>query len=137
MKRKFTHVMTGICIGSALMVHPFNSMAAGTEIKDPKEKNKPATTSAKTTARKAAKVSSSRNNGSVKIYPDIVKRVMHVVAKDDNIDFFVFDLEGTLMKHYKMNAGDHEKLSDLERGRYIFRIFDGDEETASGNFDIR
>ena len=74
------------------------------------------------------------------MYPDILKRVMHVVAKNNEgaeIDFFVFDLEGTIVKHYKMKSGDHQRLGDLERGKYVFSVFSGDEETASGKFDIR
>jgi hypothetical protein len=82
----------------------------------------------------------SRNNTSVKIYPDLFSRVMHVVAKENEgkeIDFFVFDLEGTLIQHYKMENGDHKKLSRLARGKYIYRVFSGDEETATGNIEIR
>ena len=82
----------------------------------------------------------SLNNNSVKIYPDIIKREMHVIAKENKgkqIDFFVFDLEGTLMKHFKMNEKDHYKISGLERGIYVYRIFSGDEETAAGDFQIR
>lgn len=89
-------------------------------------------------ARKAK--SQSRNNAAVKIYPDLFKRVMHVVAKENEgkeIDFFVFDLEGTLMQHYKMENGDHEKLTKLSRGKYIYRVFSGDEETATGEIEIR
>jgi len=88
---------------------------------------------------KKAKVSSSRNNSSVKIYPDILKRVMHVVAKDntETVDFYVFDLEGTMVKHYKMKSGDHERMADLARGKYVFSVFAGDDETATGNFEIR
>ena len=85
-------------------------------------------------------VHSSRNNNAVKIYPDIIKKAMHVVAKENEgkeIDFFVFDLQGTLMKHYKMNDGDHEKIAGLERGKYIYHVFCGDEETATGKFEIR
>jgi hypothetical protein len=65
---------------------------------------------------------------------------MHVVAKENEgkeIDFFVFDLEGTLMQHYKMENGDHEKLTALKRGKYIYRVFSGDEETATGEIEIR
>lgn len=83
---------------------------------------------------------SSRNNHAVKIYPDVVKRQMHVIAKDNDgkeIDFFVFDLEGTLIKHYRMQEGDHQKLTGLERGKYIYQVFCGDEETVSGQLDIR
>jgi hypothetical protein len=82
----------------------------------------------------------SRNNTAVRIYPDLFKRVMHVVAKGNEgkeIDFFVFDLEGTLMQHYKMENGDHQKLTKLSRGKYIYRVFSGDEETATGEIEIR
>ncbi|MGK2863299.1 MAG: hypothetical protein ACSLE0_15310 [Chitinophagaceae bacterium] len=83
---------------------------------------------------------SSRNNHAVKIYPDVLKRTMHVVAKENDgmtIDFFVFDLQGTLMVHYKMEEGDHEKLTGLQRGNYVYHVFCGDEETAIGKFNIR
>src|SRR5436190_8686494 len=49
---------------------------------------------------KTAKNFASLNNNTVKIYPDALKRDMHVVAKDNDgrlVDFFVFDVQGTLM----------------------------------------
>ena len=76
----------------------------------------------------------------VKIYPDIIKKAMHVVAKENDgkqIDFFVFDPEGTLMKHYRMNDGEHKMIDGLERGKYVYNVFCGDEETAAGKFEIR
>jgi hypothetical protein len=112
-----------------LMVQP--ATAAG-KISGDKEKNEEGKS-----ARKAK--TQSRNNTAVRIYPDLFKRVMHVVAKENEgkeIDFFVFDLEGTLMQHYKMDDGDHKKLS-LARGKYIYRVFSGDEETATGNLEVR
>jgi|SRR6476660_3906303 hypothetical protein len=129
MKLKSTQTIILACISLSLAMQPVASYAAGTGDDDPKEKNEV----------KKTKVSASRNNSSVKIYPDIFKRVMHVVAKDSDqpIDFFVFDLEGTLLKHYRMNGGDHQKIDDLARGKYVFSVFAGDEETASGNIDIR
>ncbi|HRO69237.1 MAG TPA: T9SS type A sorting domain-containing protein [Chitinophagaceae bacterium] len=84
--------------------------------------------------------SSPRNNNAVKIYPDIVKRTMHVVAKENDgieIDFFVFDLQGVLLKHYRMEEGDHHRITGLKRGKYIYHVFSGDEETATGKFEIR
>ncbi|HZI54933.1 MAG TPA: hypothetical protein VFD56_14560 [Chitinophagaceae bacterium] len=86
------------------------------------------------------KTPSSRNNNAVRICPDIIQKAMHVVAKENDgkeIDFFVFDLQGTLMKHYRMNNGDHKKIAGLERGKYIYHVFCGDEETAAGKFEIR
>jgi hypothetical protein len=132
MKLKSTQTIAGICIAASLLMQPYASVANDGRKEGHKEKKE---------VKKETKVSASRNNNSVRIYPDIVKRVMHVVAKEDNdgkgIDFFVFSLEGTLIHHYKMRAGDHEKLADLERGKYVFRVFSGDEETASGNFEMR
>jgi hypothetical protein len=95
-----------------------------------------------TPAKKKAKTKAfaSHNNSSVKIYPDALKREMHVVAKDNDgkvIDFYVFDVNGTLVQNYKMQAKDHIKISGLARGIYVYRVFCGDEETAAGNFEIK
>lgn len=134
MKLKFTQAITTSCIALALLMQSSVSFANNTAGEDPNEEEK-------NEVRKNTKASASRNNESVRIYPDIVKRVMHVVAKDDNngegIDFFVFSLEGTLIHHYKMKSGNHRKLTGLKRGKYVFRVFSGDEETASGNFEMR
>ena len=89
---------------------------------------------------KKTKVASSRNNNIVKIYPDLFRRSMHVVAKENDgkeIDFFVFDLEGTLIQNFKMKEKDHQQLLGLEKGKYQYRVFSGDEEAASGHFVIR
>jgi hypothetical protein len=79
----------------------------------------------------------SLNNKMVKIYPDIIKREMHVVAKADNFDFFVFDIEGKIVANFKMKEKSHEKITGLARGKYTFRAFSGDEEMAAGKFEIR
>ena len=108
----------------------FNSFSLNEEDK-PAKKNK---------AKSKTKAFTSLNNSAVKIYPDIIKRDMHVVAKENDgkqIDFFVFDVEGSLVHHYKMNAKDHNKISGLARGNYVYRVFCGDEEKATGNFEIR
>lgn len=131
MKLKFT-LLPAACISMCmLMVQPM--LAAG-KLTGDREKIEDGGKS----SRKAK--SQSRNNAAVRIYPDLFKRVMHVVAKENEgkeIDFFVFDLEGTLMQHYKMENGDHEKLTKLSRGKYIYRVFSGDEETATGEIEIR
>lgn len=129
MNPKFTLSFTaGICF-SILAMQSGASINAATEIK---EEIKPLL--------KTKSNYSSRNNHAVKIYPDVIKKAMHVVAKENDgkeIDFFVFDLQGTLLKHYKMDEGDREKITGLKRGKYIYHVFCGDEETATGKFDIR
>jgi hypothetical protein len=87
-----------------------------------------------------ARASASLNNSSVKIFPDALKRDMHVVAKSNDgkvIDFFVFDVNGTLVQNYKMKEKEHYRISGLARGTYVYRVFNGDEETAAGKFEIR
>ena len=76
----------------------------------------------------------------MKIYPDVFKRSMHVIAKENDereMDFFVFDLNGTIIQHFKLKEKDHIRINGLARGKYIYRVFAGDEESANGNFEIR
>ena len=76
----------------------------------------------------------------VKIYPDFVKREMHVIAKKKNkkvVDFFVFDMQGTLLFNKRMKANDHAKIQNLHRGKYLYRVFAGDEETTAGEIEFR
>ena len=122
----------GLCL-CLLTMQPNDAAATGKKnpVENPIGEEKPA---------KTDRLNSSRNNTAVKIYPDIVQKAMHVVAKDNDgkeIDFFVFDMDGTLMKHYKMTDGEHKKLSGLSRGKYIYHVFCGDDETAIGRFEIR
>ena len=74
----------------------------------------------------------------VKVYPDLLKNVMHVKnAETTKIDFFVFDSEGTIMVHYKMNQKDHKKINGLEKGTYTYQVFKNDEMSESGRIVIK
>ncbi|HEX7847344.1 MAG TPA: hypothetical protein VF476_16200 [Chitinophagaceae bacterium] len=122
----------GLIIGNPVFAGS-NSIPGIENPKDPGEKATAKKTKSKT-------VATSRNNDVVKIYPDIFKRSMHVIAKENDgkeIDFFVFDLDGTLLKNFKMKEKDHQLLEGLTKGRYQFRVFCGDDETANGQFEIR
>ncbi|HYM92595.1 MAG TPA: hypothetical protein VET23_00515 [Chitinophagaceae bacterium] len=77
---------------------------------------------------------------SVKVYPDALSKVIHVVTKESKgkqIDFFVFDLQGTLVFNYRMKPKDHQKITGLAKGSYVYNVFSGDVQTASGNFEIK
>jgi hypothetical protein len=129
MNPKFILSLTCFCIG-ILGLQPASYAA----------EKKPFPSAIKEERKSLKKTPSSRNNNAVRIYPDIIQKAMHVVAKENDgkeIDFFVFDPQGTLMKHYRMNDGDHKKIAGLERGKYIYHVFCGDEETAAGKFEIR
>jgi hypothetical protein len=133
MNPKFTLSLAGCICFSLLAIQPYYSAATvkrNAATIGITEEDKPLKT----------KSNSSRNNDAVRIYPDIIKKAMHVVAKSNDgkeIDFFVFDMQGTLMKHFRMKDGEHKTISGLQRGKYIYHVFCGDEETASGKFDIR
>ena len=74
----------------------------------------------------------------VKIYPDLLKKVMHVKnVETARVDFFVFDAEGTIMVHYKMNEKDHKKINGLEKGTYTYQVFNNDEMSESGRLVIK
>ncbi len=133
MKQKFTRITMACFYSGILLMEPNRAAATDIDTRISKYENPEGKKSRILT-------SSSRNNDAVRIYPDVLRRTMHVVAKENEgrkIDFFVFDLEGTLIQHYKMNPKDHEKLSGLERGKYVYHVFSGDEETATGNFEMR
>jgi hypothetical protein len=74
----------------------------------------------------------------VRIYPDIIKKTMHVKnIENGKVDFFVFDPQGTLMVHYKMNERDHKKINGLEKGTYTYQVFKKDEMSESGKVIIK
>lgn len=80
----------------------------------------------------------SLNNKSVKIYPDAFKREMHVVSKEKTTtQFIVFDSEGEMVVNRSLKENEHIKLTGLKRGHYTFHLFDGDDEKATGKFEIR
>jgi len=135
-KLSLTALYMCACIWGATPVmatgRPYIKLNTGTE--EPKDE------ASKKNKAKKTKSSSSLNNNAVKIYPDVFNRDMHVVAKDNDgktIEFFVFDLEGSLVQNYKMKAKDHIRLTGLTRGKYQYHVFCGDEEKAAGNFEIR
>jgi len=79
-----------------------------------------------------------RKDNVVKIYPDAFKRILHVKSLVETpLDFYVFDLEGTLELHYKMIGKEHKKITSLERGYYMYQVFEGDAMTDSGKINIK
>ena len=86
----------------------------------------------------AKKARSPKKEKEVKIYPDVLKRVMHVKnLENKEVDFFVFDSEGTILVHYKMNEKEHKKIDNLEKGTYTYQVFKNDEMSESGKIIIR
>lgn len=90
------------------------------------------------TSADTGKVKTSKKDRDVKIYPDLLKKGMHVKnIENENLDFFVFDSEGTIMVHYKMNEKEHKKFNGLEKGIYTYQVFKNDEMSESGKIVIK
>ncbi|HET9744383.1 MAG TPA: hypothetical protein VFP97_01650, partial [Chitinophagaceae bacterium] len=89
-------------------------------------------------ATEKTKTRSSKKEREVKIYPDIIKKTMHVKnIESSEVDFFVFDVQGTLMIHYKMSEKDHKRINGLEKGTYTYEVFKKDEMSECGKVIIK
>src|SRR6266498_2219320 len=52
----------------------------------------------------AKKEKSFKNQNVVRVYPDVIKKAMHIVARSGNakeIEFLVFDINGNMVLNYK------------------------------------
>jgi hypothetical protein len=79
-----------------------------------------------------------RNKKMVRVYPDMIKRMIHIKSVEDTtLDFFVFDMHGSMIRYFKMQEGDHEKLTGLDRGAYVYQVFQKDVMSTSGKIMIR
>lgn len=132
--RRFSlFAVAALCLGTA--VRAGDSLLNNSPGAKPATEEEPAKKS-----KLKSQVAGTRNNHVVKIYPDMIRRDMHVVAKETGVaemDFYVFDLNGNLVLRKKMKERDHQRISGLARGTYLYRVFIGDRETAAGEFEIR
>jgi hypothetical protein len=83
----------------------------------------------------AKKERSFKNQNVVKVYPDIIKKEMHVIAKpgiEKEIEFMVFDINGNMVLNYKMKAGEKRTISELKKGSYMYHVFAEDEYLTTG-----
>ena len=81
-----------------------------------------------------------KNQIAVRIFPDAIKKMMHVVARSGNkkdIDFLVFDINGNMVLNYKMKAGERKTISDLKKGSYMYHVFAEDEYLMTGKIVFR
>lgn len=88
----------------------------------------------------AKKERSFKNQNVVKVYPDMLKKEMHVVAKpgiEKEIEFLVFDINGNMVLNYKMKAGEKRTISELKKGSYMYHVFAEDEYLTTGKIVFR
>jgi hypothetical protein len=83
----------------------------------------------------ARKERSFKNENAVKVFPDVLKKAMHVIAKPGNkkeIEFLVFDVNGNMVLTYKMQAGERKTITELKKGSYMYYVFAEDEYLMTG-----
>jgi len=88
----------------------------------------------------AKKEKSFRNQNVVRVYPDIVKKEMHVTAKsgiEKEIEFMVFDINGNMVLNYKMKPGEKRTIAELKKGSYMYHVFAEDEYLTTGKIVFR
>lgn len=88
----------------------------------------------------AKREKSFRNQNVVKVYPDIVKKEMHVIAKSNfekEIEFMVFDINGNMVLNYKMKPGEKRTITELKKGSYMYHVFAEDEYLTTGKIVFR
>jgi hypothetical protein len=81
-----------------------------------------------------------KNQNVVKVFPDPIKKTIHVVARTANekeIDFLVFDINGNMVLNYKMKAGEKRSISNLKKGAYMYHVFSEDEYLTTGKIEFR
>ena len=86
------------------------------------------------------KEKSFKNQNVVKVYPDAIRKAMHVVARSGNakeIEFLVFDINGNMVLNYKMKAGERRTITELKRGSYMYHVFAEDEYLTTGKIVFR
>ena len=81
-----------------------------------------------------------KTQGVVKVYPDAIRKVMHVVARQSSekeIDFLVFDINGNMVLNYKMKPGERKTINELKKGSYMYHVFCEDEYISTGKIEFR
>ncbi len=86
------------------------------------------------------KEKSFKNQNVVRVYPDVIKKSIHVVARSGNekeIEFLVFDINGNMVLNYKMKAGEKKAINKLKKGDYMYHVFSDDEYLTTGKIEFR
>jgi hypothetical protein len=88
----------------------------------------------------AKKERSFRNQNVVKVFPDAIKKSMHIIIRsgsEKEIDFLVFDISGNMILNYKMRPGERRTISNLKKGEYMYHVFAEDEYLTTGKIEFR
>jgi hypothetical protein len=89
---------------------------------------------------KKPKKEKAATSSAVKVFPDAFKKAMHVVSKSSNekeVNFFVFNNDGTMVLSYKLKKGERKIIAGLPKGYYTYQAFCDDIAAGSGKMQFR
>ena len=77
----------------------------------------------------------------IKIYPNPSSNgTIHIASNqtdDKQLQFYVFDIEGTLMHNIKLNAKTRKTITGLQKGVYMYDVFSDDESIERGKIIVK
>ena len=77
----------------------------------------------------------------VRIYPNPSPNGTVYISSNHNSDqeiqFYVFDLEGTMMHNIKLNAKRKQTITGLRKGVYMYDVFRDDESIERGKIIVK
>lgn len=76
----------------------------------------------------------------IRISPNPSNGIMHVNSINDDlneIQFYVFDLEGTMIENIRLVGKERIKISGLKKGIYLYDVFNNDESIERGKIVVK
>ena len=78
---------------------------------------------------------------SVRIYPNPSPNGTVYISSNHNSDqeiqFYVFDLEGTMMHNFKLHSKGKQTITGLRKGVYMYDVFKDDESIERGKIIVK
>lgn len=59
------------------------------------------------------------------------------IAKNTEVQFFMFNLEGELMSKYEINGSKDIIISKMQKGIYMYEFFSHDEHLKTGKIELK
>jgi hypothetical protein len=76
----------------------------------------------------------------IRLFPDAYKQVLLISAEgkqNKDYRFFMFDMDGKLINEADIHDRETTVFEDVEKGNYLFEIFNNDERVENGNLIIK
>jgi hypothetical protein len=76
----------------------------------------------------------------IKLYPNANQQVLFFSASGESgrvYQFFLFDMDGTLIKQANIRNKQTTVINNLDKGVYLFEVFSDDERIETGKVTVR